>query len=166
MRVTSAMEAVDELIALVGRNSDIANHADGLSADDLALAELLLGLRFPPSYRRLVAEFGTWDIAGEEFLGVYRTSAMGDRLLGSVHETLDARAMCGLPGSMLVTMFDGMGGLIVLDTTVVDARGESPVLVCTPRRNARVDIEELAADFGTYALGRCTRAVRRWRESS
>lgn len=161
----SALDAVDELISLVRLNSDIAHHAGGCPPEVLRLAEAQLGLRFPPSYRRFVAEFGTCDIAGEEFLGVYRTDAMGDQLLGSVRETVNARGRWGLPAAMLVAMFDGMGGLIVLNTAVKNSEDESPVLVWTPAGNESGNTEQLAQDFGRYALGLCKSAVQRWRES-
>ncbi|GAA4976330.1 SMI1/KNR4 family protein [Streptomyces hyderabadensis] len=73
----NAVEASERLIELICGNDDIANHADGCDAGRMAAAENDLGLAFPPSYRRLIEEFGTWDIAGEEFLGVYQTPAMG-----------------------------------------------------------------------------------------
>lgn len=77
-----AIEASERLIELVRGNDDIANHAGGCEAEVMAAAERDVGVTFPPSCRRLIEEFGTWDIAGEEFLGVYQTSAMGQKLLG------------------------------------------------------------------------------------
>jgi hypothetical protein len=62
----SAIEAGERLIELVRGNDDIVNHVDGCDAKMLAIAERELGVKFPPSYRRVVEEFGTWDIAGEE----------------------------------------------------------------------------------------------------
>jgi hypothetical protein len=164
--MTSAIEASERLIELVRGNDDIANHADGCDAEMLAAAERELGVAFPPSYRRVIEEFGTWDIAGEEFLGVYQTSAMGQNLLGSVTETLDARDQYGMPSGLVGVMFDGMGGLIVLDSSQVDSEGDYPVLVWNPGVADRRDMERLGEDFGSFALTLCSRAVDRWRESS
>jgi hypothetical protein len=160
----SAIDSVEELISLIRENGDIAHYGDGCSEEMLDSAEDCLGLRFPPSYRRLVAEFGTCDIAGEEFLGVYQTSAMGDELLGSVRETRKARKSYGLPPSMIVVTFDGMGGLIVLDTAKQDSYAESPVLAWVPGAGASGQTQGLSTDFGTYALSVCEEAVRNWRE--
>ncbi|MEV4332915.1 SMI1/KNR4 family protein [Streptomyces sp. NPDC049597] len=163
--MTNAVEASERLIELVRGNDDIANHADGCDARTLISAESDLGAAFPPSYRRLIEEFGTWDIAGEEFLGVYQTPAMGRRLLGSVTETLDARSRYGMPSDLIVVMFDGMGGLVVLDSSQVDQEGEYPVLVWSPGAADRQSMERLAGDFGSFAFALCRRAVARRRAS-
>ena len=161
----SAIEASERLIELVRGNDDIANHADGCDARTITVAERDLDVRLPPSYRRVIEEFGTWDIAGEEFLGVYQTPAMGQKLLGSVAETLDACSQYGMPSDLIVVMFDGMGDLIVLDSSQVDQEGEYPVLVWNPGVADRQSMERLGGDFGSFALAMCQRAVTRWRES-
>ncbi|MEN3541136.1 SMI1/KNR4 family protein [Microbispora sp. ZYX-F-249] len=161
-----AVEASERLIELVRGNDDIANHADGCDAGTMAAAESDLGVAFPPSYRRLIKEFGTWDIAGEELLGVYQTPAMGLKLLGSVAETLDARSQYGMPSDLIVVMFDGMGGLVVLDSSRVDQKDEYPVLVWNPGVVDRESMERLGDDFGSFAFALCQRAVTRWRGSA
>jgi hypothetical protein len=161
-----ATEASERLIELVRGSDDIANHADGCDAGLITAAERDLSVTFPPSYRRVIEEFGTWDIAGEEFLGVYQAPAMGQKLLGSVTETLHAHSQYGMPSDLIVVMFDGMGGLIVLDSSQVDQEGEYPVLVWNPGVADRQSMERLGDDFGSFALSLCQRAVTRWRESS
>jgi len=161
----SAIEASERLIELVRGSDDIANHADGCDVGTISLAERDLGVTFPPSYRRVIEEFGTWDIAGEEFLGMYQTPVMGQKLLGSVAETQDAYSQYGMPSDLIVVMFDGMGGLIVLDSSQEDQEGEYPVLVWNPGVADRQSMERLGDDFGSFALALCRRAVTRWRES-
>jgi hypothetical protein len=160
------LEAVERLIELVRANGDIANHADGCDLATLEAAESLLGVALPPSYRRLVEEFGTWDIAGQEFLGLYRTTAAGDTILGTCVETLDARRDYGLPENLIVAMFDNMGGLIVLDSSSPLDGGEYPVRVWNPGVANPAGMETLAQDFGNFAFGLCRRAVDVWRETT
>ncbi|RSM76166.1 hypothetical protein DL991_23295 [Amycolatopsis sp. WAC 01375] len=160
----SAVEASERLIDLVHANPDLANHADGCDEVAIAAAERALGIPFPPSYRRLIEEFGTWDIAGEEFLGVYRTPASGNELLGSAVETLSARDQYGMPADLIVVMFDGMGGLVVLDSSQVSEVAEFPVRVWTPGVPDRGSMETLDENFGSFAFELCQRAVTQWRE--
>ncbi|MEW2131141.1 SMI1/KNR4 family protein [Streptomyces sp. NPDC005435] len=155
----SATEDSDRLLELVRDNASLANHAGGCDAEMLAAAERELGVVFPPSYRRLIETFGTWDIAGEEFLGVYRTPAMGRMLLGSVVETLDARRY-GMPSDLIVVMDDGGCDLIVLAAADADGDGEYPVFAWNPGVEDRRDMERLGDSFGAYALSVCERAVR------
>ncbi len=67
----------------------------------------------------------TWDIAGAEFLGVYLTPAVGEMLLGSVTDTLDTRRQYGMPDDLTAVMYDGIGGILVLDTSHPDADGST-----------------------------------------
>lgn len=161
----TATEASEKLIDLILANEDIANRAEGCDAGQIAVAERDIGMTFPPSYRRLIEEFGTWDIAGEDFLGAYQTPAMGQKILGSVAETLGARNQYGLPLDLIVAMFDGMGGLIVLDASQPDQEHEYPVLVWNPESADRESMEKLGDNFGSFALRLCRRAVATWRES-
>ncbi|MYW68414.1 hypothetical protein GTY65_30710 [Streptomyces sp. SID8379] len=158
-------EATERLIALMRENDDIAHFADGCSEEMITTAEEQIGLNFPPSYRKFLSVVGTCDIAGEEFIGLYQTPGMGEKLLGSVSETLDARSH-GLPTAFIVVMFDGMGGLIVLDTSSRDTEGEYPIRVWNPGDTDLNDSEVLGQNFGTYALNVSQKAVDRWRVSS
>ncbi len=95
-----------------------------------------------------------------ELLGVYRTPAGGDRLLGTVPETLDARDDERFPLALLVIEYDGMGGIVSLDSSLQHDEDEYPVVVWDPGTEARGGAEQLAEDFGTYALRRCHIGIR------
>ncbi|MFD5245383.1 SMI1/KNR4 family protein [Amycolatopsis sp. NPDC058340] len=153
-----SVEASERLIELIRADNDISDHCGSCDEAMIGAAERALGVTFPPSYRRLIEEFGTWDIAGEEFLGVYRTPARGSRLLGSVDETLEMRRNHRLPPELIVVMFDGMGGTIVLDSSRPDDSGEYPVLAWAHADEAP---EKLGDDFGSFALALCARSVHR-----
>ncbi|MFE6611141.1 SMI1/KNR4 family protein [Amycolatopsis sp. NPDC057786] len=153
-----SVEASERLIDLVRANGDLSNHAGGADEGMISSAERTLGVAFPPSYRRLVEEFGTWDIAGREFLGVYRTPGRGPRVLGSAAETLEMRRDHGLAPELIVVMFDGMGGAVVLDSSRPDDSGEYPVLAWAHADDVP---EKLGDDFGSFALALCARSVHR-----
>jgi hypothetical protein len=144
----SSIESVVELIELIRNHPDACNWTGGLSSADLALAEEQLGTRFPPSYRYFLTELGSCEAGSEEFLGIYWTPAMGDRLLGTVDATLDARSDPRFPGTLLVIQYDGMGGLVSLDAAQPGEDGEMPVVVWHPDSADRGGAEKLADDFG------------------
>lgn len=156
----SAEDSVSELIRLLEANPEECNWTGGLNAGDISSAEEQLGTTFPPSYRKFLTELGSCEADGTEFLGIYRTPMMGDALLGTVHETLEAREDPRFPRELLVIQYDGMGGLVSLDVSRRDEAGEAPVVVWDPGAADRGGPEELAPDFGTYALRQCTRALR------
>jgi hypothetical protein len=156
----SGVESVRELAELIRNNPDEANFTGGLSEEDIARAEAELSATFPPSYREFLRVLGSCEADGVELLGIYRTPARGDQLLGTVSETLDARADERFPPDLLVIEYDGMGGLISLDPSRKDEDGEYPVVAWDPGAEARGGPERLAEDFGTYALRKCGRALR------
>ncbi|MER7051380.1 SMI1/KNR4 family protein [Streptomyces sp. NPDC000351] len=161
--MAGAVEASNQVIRLVRDNEDIAHHADGCTPAVLARAEQELGLAFPPSYRRLLEEFGTWDIAGTEFPGVYRTAVKGDQLLGTVEETLSARENQGLPTPLMVVKTDDVWMLVVLDTSQSDQSGEYAVYAWNPGVLKGGAMERIADNFGSFALTECHMAVTQWR---
>lgn len=152
----TAVEAAESLIHLVHEYSDVSNFADGCSDEMVRAAEEQLGVVFPPSYRRVVHELGTRDIAGLEFLGVYQTPSMGDQLLGTVRDTLALRAALDLPPSMFQVKVDDLG-FVVVDTAELDNAGEGPVLDWAAYGGVT---KRLGDSFGEYALEACRAAVR------
>lgn len=157
----SGVEAVEALGKLLRQHPDSSNWTGGMTSSDIRRAEALLGVSFPASYRRFLADLGSCEAAGTEFLGLYRTPAMGEQLLGTVTETLEARADLRLPHALLVIQYDGMGGLVSLDASRLDPAEEAPVVVWDPGTPARGRPEPIATDFGSYALDVCARALRK-----
>ncbi|MCC9310426.1 SMI1/KNR4 family protein [Kitasatospora sp. RB6PN24] len=153
------VEAVVALVRLLREHPDSCRWTRGLGPADLARAERELDAAFPPSYRYFLAELGSCEADGMDFPGIYRTAAMGDALLGTVGATLDARTDERFPRELLVIQYDGMGGLVSLDTAWRDADGEHPVVVWDPGSAVRGGPERLADDFGSYALRQCSRAL-------
>ena len=146
-------------VELIQGDPDRCRYTGGLSEADIVRAEAELSATFPSSYRLFLAELGSCEADGSDSLGVYRTRLRGDRLLGTVSGTLDARDDERFPLDLLVIQYDGMGGLVCLDLGALDADGEAPVVVWDPGAEARGGPERLAADFGDYALRICRRAL-------
>ncbi|MGW2818245.1 SMI1/KNR4 family protein, partial [Streptomyces sp. NPDC001415] len=149
-----ALEAVEELISLVHANEDEANHLGVCDFRLIDAAEQAMGVRFPPSYRRFIEEFGSLDIAAEDFLGVYKTPMGGDTLWGSSHETLNARNV-GMAHELIAIQQDGMGGIYVLDSSRPDDRGEYPVMIWEVWRSTDAPMEIQGDSFGEFALRAC-----------
>ncbi|WP_405617957.1 SMI1/KNR4 family protein [Streptomyces sp. NBC_00076] len=100
--MSDAVDASAQVADLIRANEGIAQHGDGCSPEVIARAEAEMGLVFPPSYRRLIEEFGTWDVPPTEFLAIYQTPAMGEELLGTPAFTREDRAELGLPQHFMV----------------------------------------------------------------
>jgi hypothetical protein len=151
----TGVDAVRALVGLIRTNPGECDVTGGLSEPDIARAEAELGASFPPSYRLFIAEVGSCRCGGVEIEGVNRTPTGGDRLRGTVSETIDTRADERFPRDLLVIEYDGMGGIVSLDAARPDENGEYPVVVWDPGAEARGGPERLADDFGSYALRHC-----------
>ncbi|MFF4035193.1 SMI1/KNR4 family protein [Streptomyces sviceus] len=151
----TGIEASRQVIELVRANEETASPGQGCSHDTIARAERELGLTFPPSYRLLIEEFGTWGAPPTEFLGVYQTERAGDVLLGSVTETLDARSEVGMPPELMVVLLDDVWLYAVLDTSQPDEDGEYPVFAWNPGVLDGGLMERIADSFGEFALKEC-----------
>jgi antitoxin YobK len=150
----SGVESVRELVELIRDNPDECNFTGGMAEEDIARAEAELGVPFPPSFRYFVAELGSCQCGSIELKGVNRTPRGGDRLRGTVSATLETRDDDRFPRELLVIEYDGMGGIISLDSAQSNADGEYPVVAWDPGADARGGPERLADDFGSYALAR------------
>lgn len=151
----NGVDSVRELVELISRNPAECNFTGGLGEEDIARAEAELAATFPPSYRFFLGEVGSCEAGGVDLLGIYRTSARGDQLLGTVSATLDARDDERFPPDLLVIEYDDVGGIISLDSSEQNENGEYPVVAWDPGAEARGGPERLAEDFGAYALHRC-----------
>lgn len=153
--MTSGLQAADRVISLVRENAGLANHGDGCSAEVIGRAEADIGLAFPPSYRRLIEVFGTWEVPPAEFPGVYQSPSGSDELLGSSAYTLEDRVELGLPHQFLVVKHDDVLGVVVLDTSQPDDEGEYPVFAWNPGVTEGGLMEKVADNFGAFALSEC-----------
>ncbi|MFD5077790.1 SMI1/KNR4 family protein [Streptomyces sp. NPDC058371] len=153
--MTSGLRTAEQVIRLVRANEDIAHHGDGCPSGVISRAESEMGLSFPPSYRRLIEEFGMWAVPPVEFPGVYQTPAGGDKLLGSPAYTLEDREALGLPPHFMVVMHDDVWDVVVLDSSQPDQDGEYPVYAWNPGVLEGGLMEKLADNFGKFTLNEC-----------
>ncbi|WSQ11257.1 SMI1/KNR4 family protein [Streptomyces sp. NBC_01231] len=153
--MSDAVDASAQVANLIRDNKGIAQHGDGYSPEVIARAEAEMGLVFPPSYRRLIEEFGTWDVPPTEFNAIYQTPGMGEELLGTPAFTREDRAELGLPQHFMVVMHDDVWHVVVLDTSQPDADGEYPVFAWNPGVLDGGLMERIADSFGEFALKEC-----------
>ncbi|MGW1216629.1 SMI1/KNR4 family protein [Streptomyces sp. NPDC002499] len=151
----NALHAADQVIALVRAHEDLFQHGDGCPPELIARAETEMTLSFPPSYRRLIEEFGTWETPPTEFLGVYQTPAAGEKLLGTSAYTCEDRTALGLPHHFMVLMHDDVWEVVVLDTSRPDEEGEYPVHAWNTGVLVGGLMERIADSFGEFALTEC-----------
>ena len=129
---------------MIDEHEDEADFLGPRSPELIHRAELAVGLRFPPTYRRFLTAYGTGNIGGTEIYGViddnFETSSVPDAIwLNLTH-----------PQEGLFVFYAlGEGTESCLDTSRTAPDGEMPVVAVDPGGEVR---EEIASDFGSAFL--------------
>lgn len=141
-----------ELALAAVRDSDIVHFVGPQSPQVIEAAEEALGVTFPPTYRRFVAELGTGYVGPRKLYGVTAESVHNPDVRGGIWYTLDQRERYGFPEHLVIVGDTGMGEFYVLDTSQPDPLGEFPVVIWfaggSPEDHQARDT--VAPDFGSY----------------
>jgi hypothetical protein len=126
----------------------------------LDAAEAALGLRFLPTYRRFVAEYGAGSLNGREVYGAIDQDWEAT-VPDAVGLTLDERDVSAMPETYILIGSTGDGDWYVIDTGQADGEGESPVLRWMPgvAENEAGPPERVADSFGAFLLDQVEQAV-------
>jgi SMI1/KNR4 family protein SUKH-1 len=126
------------------------NVAGGASESTIAEAEATLGVRFPPSYRSFLAQFGAAVGRGFSIAGLFHhldqsTPPLWENVV--TWNLRNRRVTRGLiPARYIAISSDGGDYIFYLDTGTMDT--ESPVVVLGPGR----DYVVVAPDFNTFVI--------------
>jgi hypothetical protein len=133
------------------RASDLADFVGRRDPSLVTAAEDALGVSFPPTYRRFIAELGAGSFGGTEFYGAIDQNFDASSVPDGIWLTLDERREFGLPRHLVVVGDTGTGAFYVLDTAGAEAGDECPVAVWEGGRSREGDmLEVVAPDFGTF----------------
>jgi len=136
----------------------------GQPIDDARIgeAEAAVGVVFPPTYRRFLADYGALGFGSEEYYGIRPTGAVTDPSSYAVWLTLDLISSGYLPKEMVIVGQDGMGGEYVLDLRRVAKGTECPVVYWhSGMSEPDDDLEVLGQDFGAFFKHEVERDIKR-----
>ena len=139
-----AMDDYERAVALIEDHEDEVDFDGPKSPELIELAERAVGLRFPPTYRRFLSEYGAGNLGSTEIYGVidedFEHSSVPDAIwLALTHPR---------PG-LFVFYAVGEGTEFCLDTTRPASDGEMPVVAVLPSEETQ---DEVASDFGNAFL--------------
>ncbi|HHY84533.1 MAG TPA: SMI1/KNR4 family protein [Verrucomicrobia bacterium] len=115
----------------------------------VARAEAVLGLTFPPSYRRFLLEMGCGDINGLEVYGLIDDEFESSTVPNGIWLTLKERREIGLHPAYVLIGEGGDGTFYALDTRQAGKSGEAPVVQLSVDGKQS---ERVAESFGDYFL--------------
>jgi SMI1-KNR4 cell-wall len=142
------MDDYERAVALIDEHSESADFAGPRPRDLIDLAERALDLRFPPTYRRFLSEYGAGSIGGTEIYGVIDGDFENSSVPDAVWHNLTLRQE-GYGEGLFSFYAIGDGEELCLDTSRVRPGGEMPVVGVSFGSDGRRDI---APDFGRAFL--------------
>jgi antitoxin YobK len=115
----------------------------------VAKAENVLGLRFPPSYRRFLLEMGCGSVNGFEVYGLINDNFEKSTVPNGIWLTLDERRSIGLDHRYILISESGDGSYYAIDTENLDNAKEAAVVRLSADGHSH---EKVANSFGSYFL--------------
>jgi len=144
-----AIEDLDHALALIAEHTDEGTFAGPVDDAAIERAEQLLGVTFPPTYRRFLQQLGAGDIWGEEFYGIIDDDLHEPLVPNAVGLALAERKGGSLPDHLLPIYELGDGTIFGLDFSA-RAGAEAPVVSWHGDPEAGTETE--APDFGAFLL--------------
>jgi SUKH superfamily protein len=146
------MQEYEEAVRVMEARPDLREFAGPRAEPLVRKAEVRLGFRFPPTYRRFLLEYGAGNFGSAEIFGVIAENFDRSAVPDGVWYTLKERQAVGLPSNLMVIYNDGMGNLGCLET-IPEADHEGAVVLYRPGLQASSQPREiLATDFGRFLL--------------
>jgi hypothetical protein len=134
-------------ILLNNKNASFVGPRDELLIQE---AEEALSLKFPPSYRQFLLDFGCGSINGNEFYGIINSNFEKSTIPNGIWLTLNNRKVAKLPNN-LILIAQGYDGYLALDENQKDDLGEFPIIEWiggNPNNSNKI----IYKDFGVYIL--------------
>lgn len=114
-------------------------------------AELVLGIRFPPSYRAFLLDFGAGNFGAFEIYGVIDGDFANSSVPDAIWFTLTERRESDFPANLLVIGDAGTGELYCLRVSASANEGE--VVLTNPGAVVNESIgQPISQDFGCFLL--------------
>jgi hypothetical protein len=132
------------------RDSDEGSFVGSIEESIIAEAENALGLKFPPTYRQFLADFGCGDIYGNEIYGIIDSNFQKSAIPNGIWLTLNERQKAKLPKS-LILIAQGYDGYLALDA-MQENKEEDFAIIEWVGGNENNKNEAIYADFGAYFL--------------
>jgi len=137
---------------LIAKHQNLASFVGPRTDSLIEKAEKYLKVKFPPSYRAFLKEFGAGSFGSTSIEGLHDAKWQGFRT-DAVWLTQDIRDGGGFADHLIAVHQFGDGEVFCLDLSRSAKNGEAPVVAVTPgAAEDTSDADEIAPDFGTFLL--------------
>lgn len=156
MSLLDVKKAID-IIKQDAVSSDFCGHKD---SKIIQLAEKVLGIKFPESYRYFLENLGCGGIYGQEFYGIINDDFINSGIPDAVWFTLRQRRESDLPEYLVIIYFGGDGDYYAIDCRDSD---NAPIVYWELGASKKNDkLKKIANDFGTFFKETILNAKEYW----
>lgn len=155
----------DELSQLIGKYPRKFHCLGGVGDKRIDVAEELLGIRFPSSYREFLRRFGRVNYLSEEFFGLEQ-HLLDLNQTSCVQYTLWERNSIDFPNSYIVIYNTGWEGeVFCLDTNKISKDNECPIVNWIGgMKQSEQPLEVIADTYIDFIVNYIERAVERYEQ--
>lgn len=153
-------QALDKAFRIIEDHFEVGDFTGPISDDKIEIAEAMLGLTFPGSYRLFVKRYGCGGLFGEEIYGIVKDpSTDGNRVPNGIWLTTRLRDEFGLDPQYLVIASTGYGPYVVIATSENKPNGECPIYLWQGECG-----EKISNDFAGYLLAQLEEGKIFWQD--
>lgn len=145
---------------LISHNTGKSHFVGSRSALLVQKAEQTLGIRFPPTYRAFLLDFGAGNFGAFEVYGIIDDDFENSSVPDAIWFTLTERREVNFPADILVIGDAGTGELYCLRVSQSDNEG-TVVLIDPGMINEELAGQPISKDFGCYILENIQRQMAR-----
>lgn len=145
-----SMSDYEKAAKLIAEHLELGHFVGSRPESLVRAAERKLGLRFPPTYRRFLVEFGAGSFGSEEIYGLVDEELESALVPNGIGLTLRDRKEFELPHDLVAVYDLGDGETFYLDLGATE-NGEAPIIVYYPGYTSEEQPGEIVAqDFGQF----------------
>ncbi len=156
-----SMKDLQEAFDLFEKNKQIGCFSGPKQDQSILLAEEVLGILFPKTYKNFLKLFGSGGLGPVEIYGLtrdYQKDFQSGCVPNAIWLTLDERKDDYLPKHFIIISDTGDGYWYCLDASQKNADGEYPVVIWGLHMPEK-DKEKVAEDFGEFLLEQTKNAL-------
>ena len=151
-----SMADYDSAVSLIAKHPQCARFVGPRSPAIISEAESALGIRFPPTYRRFLLEFGAGEVDSIEFYGIPGADLVSKPLPSGIRQTVGLRQKYGFPDDLLIVGDVGNGELYCLETK---SNGSEGAVIAIQPGQAPLLRDPVGTGFGAFFLNQVQQAL-------
>jgi len=145
------MEDLKKAFEIINKNAEEGRFSGPKAEELILMAERVLSLKFPPTYKEFLRRFGAGSIFGVEIYGITRAEFINASIPNGIWLTLREREDIQLPNNLIIIYDYDDGVYFAIDTSIITAEQENPV-VAWAQDLPDNQIKIIAPDFGKFLL--------------